>query len=169
MLLEAIKDRKSIRSYDPNGEITKAQITELLTAGMLAPSACRLYPCEYVVICDRGKLNEVTKIHPYTGMLKNAACAIIVCADTAKTNTAARGMYVQDCAAATENILLQAASMSIGTCWCGIHPNAKLIAAFRNFLELPENIEPVCCIAVGVPAEPFGSRGEFDAAKVKWV
>jgi nitroreductase len=169
MLLEAIKNRKSIRSYDPNGQITTEQITEILTAGMLAPSACGLYPVEYVAVRDRAKLDEITKLHPYTRMLTNASCAIIVCADTNKTNAIARGMYIQDCAASAENILLQAASMGIGTCWCGINPNQKLISSFRTALALPDNIEPFCYIAVGIPAEPFGARGKFDPAKIKWL
>ncbi|MDR1917684.1 MAG: nitroreductase family protein [Christensenellaceae bacterium] len=168
MILDAIKNRKSIRNFDPNGKITKEEITEMLTAGMLAPSACALYPVEYVVVGDRKKLNEIMKIHPYTGMLKNATHAIIVVANVTKTNAIARGMYVQDCSASAENILLQAASMGIGTCWCAINPNPKLISAFHAALNLPDNMEPFCCIAVGIPAEPFGSRGKFDAAKIKW-
>jgi nitroreductase len=169
MILDSIKNRKSIRSYDKEKRATKEQITELLTAGMMAPSACALYPVEYIVVTDENKLNEITKIHPYTGMIKTAGTAIILAANTDRQNAVARGMYVLDAAASTENILLQAADMGLGTCWCGIYPNQKLADGFRKILNLPENSEPICCIAVGYPNEPFGARGKYDENKVMWL
>jgi nitroreductase len=169
MILTAIKKRKSIRRYDPTRKATREQITELLTAGMLAPSACALYPVEYIVVTDAKQIDELIKIHPYVGMLKTAGTAIIVAADTDRQNSVARGMYVADCAAATENILLQAAGMNLGTCWCGIYPKQSLADNFRAVLGLPKNIEPFSCIAVGTPLEEFGARGKFDEKKIRWM
>ena len=169
MILAAIKRRKSIRRYDPTRKATREQITELLTAGMMAPSACALYPVEYIVVTDAKQIDEIIKIHPYVGMLKTAGTAVIVAADTDRQNAVARGMYAADCSAAAENILLQAASMNLGTCWCGIWPNQKLTDNFRAVLGLPKNIEPFCCIAVGTPLEDFGSRGKFDETKIRWM
>jgi nitroreductase len=169
MTLNAIKNRKSIRNYDPNRRVTKDQIKELLTAGMLAPSACALYPVEYIVVTDPNILNEITKTHPYTGMVKPAGTAIIVGTNTDKQNAVARGMGVLDAAASTENILLQAAEMGLGTCWCGVYPNQKIMDGFRKILNIPQNIEPFCCIAVGYANEPFGARGKYDDRKVSWL
>ena len=169
MVLEEIQKRRSIRTYDPTRKVSREQITELCEAGMLAPSACSLYPVEYVIITDARQIEQIIKIHPYVSALKTAGTAIVVVADTSKTNAVARGMYIADCGAATENILLQATKMGLGTCWFGIWPNEKLVENFRSVLGLPRNIEPFCCIAVGTPLEQFGSRGKFDEKKIRWM
>ncbi|MDR0930277.1 MAG: nitroreductase family protein [Clostridiales bacterium] len=170
MILDAIKKRKSIRSYDSNAIVSKEQIKELLEAAMLAPSACNCRPVEFIVVQNRELLNKITEIHPYTSMLKTASCAIIVCSNLDIHNDITKtGMYMQDSAAATENILIQAASMDLGTCWCGLAPNPTHYKNFRELLGLPESIEPFSLIAIGTPAEDFGSRGFYEEDKVTWM
>lgn len=170
MILDAIKNRKSIRRYDPNGTVSDEQIKELLEAAMLAPSACNQRPCEFIVVKNREILNKITEIHRHTGMLKTAQCAIIVCVDLNIHNDITKcGMYQQDCAAATENILIQAAHLGLGTCWCGLSPVPEHHKNFRKLFNLGDDIEPFSLIAVGVPAEEFGSRGFYEEEKVTWL
>jgi len=78
---EIIKKRKSIRRYEEGAIVTDDQVKTILEAAMLAPSAANSRPWEFTVVRNRDKLNEVTKIHPYTQMLKTASLAILVCAD----------------------------------------------------------------------------------------
>jgi len=169
---EVIKKRRSIRRYDPNGIVTDEQIKVLLEAAMLAPSAVNSRPWEFIVIRNREKLNAITEFHPYTQMLKTAQVAIIVTADpNALRGTKIDGyeMWQHDCGAATQNILLQAASMDLGTCWCGIHPSVERMNQTRVLFDISEDRVPFCVIAVGKPAEDFGSRGFYDEKKVCWV
>jgi nitroreductase len=79
-LLEAIRERHSIRKFKSGAEVTDEQIRLLLEAAMLAPSACNTRPWEFIVIKNREKLDEIRKIHPYTGMLETASLAIVVVA-----------------------------------------------------------------------------------------
>ncbi|MCL2432224.1 nitroreductase family protein [Candidatus Bathycorpusculum sp.] len=169
MIIEAIKDRKSIRNYVPEANVSEEQIKELLEAAMLAPSACNSRPWTFIVVQNRAKLDEIPKIHPYTQMLTTASCAIIVCADLNLQSGVSTGFFPQDCGAATQNILLQAAELGLGTCWCGIYPKEDKVSAFRSLFTLPDNIVPFCVIAVGVPAEEMGSRGFYEENKVKWI
>ena len=170
MINEIIKKRKSIRNYDPKRNVSDEQIKELLAAAMLAPSACNLRPWEFIAINNRDILNKITNIHPHTQMLKTASCAILVCGlPTLQKGRAGEGMWQHDCGAATENILLQAASMDLGTCWCGLHPVERLMNGIRELFELPETVVPFSCIAVGYPAEEFGGRGYYDESKVRWI
>jgi nitroreductase len=169
MIIKAIKDRKSIRNYVPNANVSEAQIKELLEAAMLAPSACNSRPWEFIVVQNREKLEAITKIHPYTQMLTTASCAIVVCADLNLQSGVSEGFYPQDCGAATQNILLQAAELGLGTCWCGIYPKEDKVRMFRSLFELSGNVVPFCVIAVGVPAEEIGSRGFYEETKVKWI
>lgn len=172
MVNEIIKKRRSIRKYDPTGIVSDEQVKLLLEAAMLAPSAVNSRPWSFVVTRDRGKLDAITQFHPYTQMLKTAPVAIVVCANP----DALRGskvadfeMWQHDCGAATQNILLQAACMDLGTCWCGVHPDEAKMAKTRELFDIPANLVPFCVIAVGVPAEDFGSRGFYDEGKVRWV
>ncbi|MDR2203217.1 MAG: nitroreductase family protein [Nitrososphaerota archaeon] len=169
VIIKAIKDRKSIRNYAHEASVSDEQIKELLEAAMLAPSACNSRPWEFIVVQNKDKLDKITKIHPYTQMLTTANCAIIVCADLNLQSGVSEGFFPQDCGAATQNILLQAAELGLGTCWCGIYPKEDKVKAFRSLFELPDNVVPFCVIAVGVPAEESGSRGFYEETKVKWI
>ncbi|MDR1992043.1 MAG: nitroreductase family protein [Nitrososphaerota archaeon] len=169
MIIKAIKDRKSVRTYVPETIVSDEQLKELLEAAMLAPSACNSRPWEFIVIQKRDKLDKIMTIHSHTQMLKTANCAILVCADLNLQSGISEGFFPQDCGAVTQNILLQATELGLGTCWCGIYPKEDKVKAFRSLFELPGNIVPFCVIAVGVPAEEIGSRGFYEAGKVKWV
>jgi len=169
MVIKAIRDRKSVRNYVPKASVSEGQIKELLEAAMLSPSACNSRPWQFIVVQNRIQLNEITKIHPYTQMLTTASCAIVVCADLNLQSGVSEGFFPQDCGAATQNILLQAAELGLGTCWCGIYPKEDKVRAFRSLFELPDNVVPFCVIAVGVPAEEIGGRGFYEEGKVKWV
>jgi nitroreductase len=169
MVHEIIKNRKSIRKYSVGGTVTDGQIKDLLEAACLAPSACNRRPWEFIVVTDREKLKAAEKLHPYAQMLKTAQCAIVVVGlpETQKGGIA-DGMWVQDCAAATENILLQAAALGLGTCWCGVYPTGQ-VKVFQEFFALPVEKVPLNLIAVGVPDEKFGSRGFYEESKVTWI
>lgn len=168
---EAIRKRRSIRKYKLGAVVTDEQIKLLLEAAMLAPSACNTRPWEFIVVKEREVLDKIRKVHPYTGMLETAALAIIVCA-LPKTqenynNGLPHGYYPQDCGAATQNILLQAVELGLGTCWCGVYPKEDRIADLQRILsidKLPFNI-----IAVGVPDEEPEQRGSYDENKVTYM
>jgi len=172
MLSEIIKKRKSIRKYDPNGVVTDEQVRAMLEAAMLAPSAVNSRPWEFIVVRDRGKLDAITEYHPYTQMLKTAPVAIVISANpNALNNSKIANMefWQQDCGAATQNILLQATHMGLGTCWCGLYPNQVVAEATRKLFDIPSDRIPFCVIAVGVSAEEFGGRGHYDEKKVRWI
>jgi len=168
---KAIRKRRSIRKFKPGAEVTDEQIKSMLEAAMMAPSACNTRPWEFIVIKDRKKLDQIRKVHPYTGMLETASLAIVICAlpDTqvGMRNDIASGYYPQDCGAATQNILLQAVELGLGTCWCGVYPKEDRIKEIRSILDITEL--PFCVIAVGVPDEEPDPRGYYEEGKVKYV
>ncbi|MDR2107890.1 MAG: nitroreductase family protein [Coriobacteriales bacterium] len=165
---EIIARRRSIRAYQPEAPVSDEQLHNLLEAALLAPSACNMRPCEFIVVRDRGKLDAIVQAHPYAGMLKTATLAIIVIGNTNIHNDISAGYLFQDCAAATENILLQAVSEGLGSCWCGVYPTEDKVAAISELFALPENLVPFNIIAIGVPAEADGSRGFYEEEKVRW-
>lgn len=163
--MEAILKRHSIRKYKEQ-PIPEEILTELLEAGMCAPSAGNERPWHFIVITERSLLEGITKFHEYSQMLKQAPAAIIVCADRTLNKYPGIDYWIQDCSAATENILLAAQDKSLGTCWLGVYPKEERMAGMSRLLELPEHIVPIAAVAVGYPAEIKSARSRFDESRV---
>jgi nitroreductase len=84
-------------------------------------------------------------------MLGQAPLGIVVCADVGREQHA--GRWVQDCAAATQNILLACHALGLGAVWIGVYPGDARVLALRELLNLPATVTPLCAIAIGRPAE----------------
>ncbi len=165
-VLQAILNRRSIRTYQPDAQVTEEQVHDLLEAAMMAPSAHNGRPWEFVVVRDRGRLEALRKAHPYTGMLSTATLAIVVCISATPEDAISDGFVQQDCGAATQNILLQATASGLGSCWCGVYPREAIVEAVRNVLNIAETLTPFNVIAIGVPAEEPERRGSYEDARV---
>jgi nitroreductase len=101
-------------------------------------------------------------------MCETATAAIVVVA-IPQTAPVPEGYFSQDCAAATQNILLEAVSMGLGTCWCGVYPRDERISSIRELFDIHEPKVPFNVIAIGTPAENPERRGFFDKTKVRYV
>jgi nitroreductase len=162
-----IEKRRSIRKYKIGKPVAREQLDQLLGAAMLAPSACNSRPWEFIAVTKREVLDDIAKIHPYAKMCQTASAAIIVVA--IPQTDMPQGYFSQDCAAATQNILLEAVSMGFGACWCGVYPKEERIPSFREYFRIPEPKIPFNVIAIGVPDENPDRRGFFDHAKVTYI
>ena len=151
--MREIFERRSIRKYKDK-KVEAEKIEKLLEAAAAAPSAGNEQPWHFVVIKDRKRLDHLAEIHPYAKMLKEAPLAVAVCADLNKQKH--QGFWVQDCSAATQNILLEAVSLDLGAVWLGCHPAEAREKAVSEYLELPANFKTLSLIAVGYPAEEKG-------------
>jgi len=164
---ELIENRRSIRKYIPGKPVTREQLDRLLGAAMMAPSACNSRPWEFIAITKRETLDYIAEIHPYASMCKTASAAIIVVA--VPQTGRPEGYFPQDCGAATQNILLEAVSMGLGTCWCGVYPRNERITSLREYFGIPENKIPFNVIAIGTPDEKPDRRGFFEAGRVRYI
>jgi nitroreductase len=148
--MEAILTRRSIRSYTSDA-VPDNVLKELLKAAMAAPSADNEQPWHFMIIKDRNTLNQIPTVHPYAKMIKKAPVAILVCGDL---DLAVHGeMWVQDCSAATENILIAVESKGLGAVWLGVYPREERINGLRRLLQIPNRIIPFALIPIGYPAE----------------
>ena len=151
-VINNIMTRVSVRQF--TGEpITQAQVDTLLRAAMAAPSAVNKQPWAFVVISDKAIIDRIGAELPNTRCQNNAPCAIVLCGDTDKAlDGDGHEFWVQDVAAATENLLLAAHSMGRGAVWTGMYPTPRA-ALVQQMLDLPENIVPLAIVPVGYPAE----------------
>jgi len=163
--MDAIFKRRSIRKYTEQA-VPEEYINELLEAGMCAPSAGNERPWHFIVITERFLLEGITKFHQHSRMLRQAPMAVVVCADITCDKYPGMNFWVQDCAAATENILLAAQYKGLGACWLGVYPIEDRISGMRRLLGLPEHIIPFSAIAVGYPAEIKNAGSRYDASRV---
>ena len=111
---------------------------------------------------------QITHMHPYCRSLPDASLAIIVCGNPqALPNMPGEGFWQQDCAAATENILLQATELGYGTCWCGIYPDRERSDAFAALLGVQS--VPFGMVIVGTANELPARRGHLDPEHVRYL
>ena len=148
--LEAIRTRRSIRAFTDE-PVLDEQIRTILAAAMNAPSARNQQSWEFIVIDDRDILDEIPTHHASAKMCLMAPIAIAVCGNTLREQSP--GFWQQDCAAATENMLLAAHDIGIGAVWCGIYPREDRVKAYRELLHLPDGIIPMALVVIGNPAE----------------
>lgn len=164
---EIIRERRSIRKYKSGVTIPKEDIETILTAAMMAPSACNSRPWEFFVVESPEKKEQLMKLHPYTKMLQTASLAIVVCGRPDLQEGICDGFWPQDCGAAIQNLLLQAKALGYGTCWCGCYPELERAKRIGKFLDT--TAIPVAIVAVGEPDEAPNARGYFDPDRVTYV
>jgi nitroreductase len=162
--METIYRRRSIRKYsrDP---VPEEDIREVIRAGMNAPSAGNQQPWQFIIIDDRSLLDRIPDIHPYAQMLREAPAAILVCGDLDLESH--RGYWVQDCSAATENMLLEIADRGLGGVWLGVYPREDRVEGLRALFGIPEQVIPFALIALGHPAEKKGLKKEFHEKRIR--
>jgi nitroreductase len=163
--MNAILERRSIRRYTSE-PVSDTDIAELLEAAMCAPSAGNEQPWQFVVITERRLLDKIPGFHPYAQMLYEAHTAILVCGDMRKDLH--KGYWVQDCAAAVENILIAVTAKGLGAVWVGIYPRDDRVRALRELLDIPEHVVPFALIPLGHPAEEKPPANRFDKGRIHY-
>lgn len=139
-ILNAIAKRSSIREC--TGEVvSRDQLETIIKAGMAAPSAMNHQPWEFVAIDDRALLDKLGDVLPYAKMLHKAGAAIAVCGNVEKDCPAPyNSIWIHDCSAATENILLAVEALGLGAVWTAVEPSDALVAVVKDALKLPDNV-----------------------------
>ena len=161
-----IMTRTSIRQYTDE-TVSKADIETMLRAGMAAPTAVNRQPWHFVAVTDKAKLAELAGRRG--GMIKQAGVAIVVCGNMDKAMQGpGQAFWVQDCSAATENILLAANAIGLGAVWTGCYPMDDRVAEVSKTLKLPEAIVPLCVIAIGHPAEQPAPKDKWKPENVSY-
>ena len=166
--LDAIARRRSIRKYTSH-PVDGNVIEKLLRAAMSAPSAGNQQPWQFVVITDRSALDAIPSFHPHAAMLKHAPAALLVCGDLEREKH--KGYWVQDCAAATQNLLLAATASGLGAVWTGVYPREDRVAGMRKLLGIPDQIVPFALVPIGHPDESPPAADRFDPSRIhhgKW-
>ncbi|MCL2498417.1 MAG: nitroreductase family protein [Symbiobacteriaceae bacterium] len=167
--LQLLYSRRSIRAF-VEGEVTKDQIQELLEAAMCAPTAANRKPWHFTVVEDADLRQK------FADMGKRACAAvpvvILVSGDKRRffdgDRIEVQPYWQQDCAAATQNILLAANGMGLGSLWMGVFPSKEAVAKVSEIIGAPEHVVPFALVAIGHKGEEKETRTQFEAEQVDW-
>jgi nitroreductase len=176
--VKAIFERRSVRSFLDKA-VEQDKIERILRAGFEAPSAHNRRPWEFLVVTAKEDLAAVGGMSPYAKMCPGAAAVIVPCvnlslgaeasgAEASGAAAPADVWWVQDLAAATENILLQITDEGLGGVWLGWYPDKDRMSVLASHFNFPSNVLPFSVIALGYPAKPVAPAGRFDAEKVHY-
>lgn len=140
---ENILKRRSIRNFTEKA-VEHEKIEMLLKAAMAAPSACNLQPWAFIVVDEPILLDSLKNA---TGQGKyNAPLAIIVCGVYSHIPWEGED-WIFDCGAATQNMLLEATELGLGSVCVGSFDADDI----RDIFDIPNDIRPVCIIEFGYP------------------
>ena len=166
--IETLMTRTSIRSFTDR-PVSADTIEMLLRAGMAAPTAVNKQPWHFVVITDRAKLDELGGNGRQSQMWQESTLAIAVCGNMEKAlEGPAQAFWIQDCSAATENILLAAHALGLGAVWTGCYPMEERVANVSQVLNLPEHIVPLCVIVMGYPNEQPEPKDKWKVENISY-
>lgn len=166
-VFKAIATRTSVRAFDAQRAIGDDQIEVMLRAAMAAPTAVNKQPWEFVVVTDREKLEALSRVHPHARIENGARLVIAVCGATDNgLEGRAKEYWIQDCSAATENLLLAAHGLGLGAVWCGVYPMEERIAPICEILSIPPGYLPLNLVTIGYPKGRNAPKDKWNAAKI---
>ena len=163
--MNAIFQRRSIRQYTKQ-DISEEMLRTILRAGMSAPSAGNQRPWQFIVVKDTETLTQISEVSPYAGMTKNAPLAIVVCGDLEQGRF--QGFWVQDCSAATQNILLEVTENGLGAVWLGMYPIEERVESLQKLFNLPGHIIPFSVIPIGYPVKSPEAPDRYDESRIHY-
>jgi nitroreductase len=168
-MIELLRKRRSIRKFTQE-KIAPEAVELLIEALLRAPSSRGINPWEFVVVDDQELLARLARSKEHGAeFLKNAPLAIVVCADSTKSD-----VWIEDCAIASILVQMTALSLGLGSCWAQMrnrqHDSSRSAEEFvRELLGLPDQFKVVSIIGIGHPGEakkPVPAK-DLQYAKVK--
>lgn len=164
--LEAIFNRRSIRNYTDE-EVTDSEINILLKAAFSAPTAANTQPWEFVVISEKeilGKIRDKLLFARY-----NAPLGIVVCGNMKYAfKSQDKDLWICDCSAAIQNMLLAATDIGLASVWIGIYPVKSKIETIQKLIDLPEHVKPLGMVYFGHGAYQEAGRCRYNEKAVYW-
>ena len=141
-LFDAIAARASVRDLAP-ADISDDELGKILDAARRAPSGMNVQPLHYIVIRDAATIERLGKVQ---GFIAQASAVVAVVADPSASK-----FWLEDAAAAAENMLLAIAALGYGSTWVeGTLLRREEWA--KELLGVPEHLRLVIMLPIGKPA-----------------
>ncbi|MBP5216903.1 MAG: nitroreductase family protein [Bacilli bacterium] len=161
---EVIFNRVSCRDF-LDQEVEQEKIEKLLAAAMQAPSSMDARPCEFFVVKDQEKKLAMSKGSIYFGQAPKAPVNIVVCYKEGLKGNQFRDV---DCAMASQNILLEATSLGLGSIFLGVAPDQNRAKIVELALGIVSPLHVFAIIPIGYAASLKPAESRFDQKKIHW-
>ncbi len=140
--LKIINTRRSMREYTDKA-IPKDALENIVDSGRFAATARNVQPWEFIVVTAQSNLEKIADLTENGKFIKDAkACIAIFSIDTK--------YYLEDGCAATENIMLAARALGIGSCWVA-GDKKPYCCDIAKLLHVPESYKLVSLVSLGYP------------------
>lgn len=154
---EAILKRRSVRKFS-SAPIDKELIIKILEAGRWAPSEGNLQAWHVYVVQNEELKEKFVPASLGQTFIREAPVVFVLCVDlnrTAPYGTRGRDLFcLQTSGAVVQNMMLQAFSLGLGSCWVGAFKEE----AIKEILNIPNHLRPVALIPVGYSLEERNSK-----------
>lgn len=138
--LKAIAERHSSRSFQ-NREVPRDMLEKIVDAGRLAATARNQQPWEFIVVTDAALRRSIAEVTEYGKHIAEApACVAVFCRESK--------YYLEDGSAATQNMLVTAASLGVQSCWVA-GDKKPYVEEVSRLLRVPAGFRLVSLIALG--------------------
>lgn len=167
--LEAIRARRSYRGKFETTPVPREHLRLILEAGYHAPSGCNKQTTSFIAVDDPEMMQRLhAVIDPPVGETAPAMICVLTQKIIAYRD---RTYYIQDYAAAIENMLLAITELGYASCWIEGHiTDADRIGdKMARILGVPEDYELVCFLPVGVPAEEIRPVKKKEFSQRAWL
>ena len=148
---ELLHKRYSCRHYSDKN-LEDELLAKVLEAARLAPTAANRQPFQVVVIKTENQGEELLEIYPRDWFIQPPLILCVCCQPDIgwmRKKYDNQSYAVVDAAIVVDHITLQAADLGLGTCWIGdFNPRAA-----REFLGLPDDVQPVAFTPLGYPLD----------------
>ncbi len=142
--IQALRERRSVRAYDERKTVPRDMIETIVDCGRLAATARNEQPWEFLSITDAAMRKRIADITQHGKHIANApVCIAVFCADSK--------YYLEDGCAATQNLLVAAWALGLGTCWVA-GDKKEYAGEIGNMLGVPADKKLVSLISLGYPA-----------------
>jgi nitroreductase len=146
---DLVYQRYSVREYKKDS-IEEDKLQKILAAARIAPTAANRQPFRLILIHTSGKEERLREIYNRDWFV---SAPIVICAcgipELGWVRADGKSYLDVDIAIVMDHLSLAAADLGLGTCWVASF-NVK---AARNFLNIPEEAEPVVFMTLGYPAD----------------
>jgi len=173
-MIKLITGRRSIRRFQPK-PVEQEKAMTLLECAFAAPSSKNHRPCQFILIDDSAKLQEIGEAAPAAKMAAGAPLGIAVCVDVPayeEKSGLTDSTWVMDASAAIENILLAARALGLEGVWLQVMNRADRESVIPRILGVPDGVKLLFIALVGYPAEEKKPGGEIVASRLhrnRWL
>ena len=164
---DAIRARYSYRGEFRTGIIPEDTLRRIVQAGLDAPSGCNFQTTEFVVVTDKALVAQIGAVLSKPAIA--TAPAVIVALCNPEPNLNGVSFWVEDCAAAVENVLLAVAALGYASCWIdGALRREGRAERIGALLAVPPGRVVRILLPIGVPATPGVRKEKKPFEKRAW-